>query len=190
MPIGCQATITRETARICFETAFTDKQHEKQEYRWILEIMELQWNEIGNQKCTHSKFLHKSSADISTKDYNRQCVYLKKTCLNCSLTRPTFKPAHHTPTLFVSWKESTPGNLSSSGTKTFFKRISPFWTIRRPILFSIFVAVNPGASFFTINLKQKAEKNYHTRRGCQGRKPTIMHFQTKASTKYQQNLEV
>jgi hypothetical protein len=63
----------------------------------------------------------------------------------------------HNCTLLVSWKESTPGNLSSSPTKTLFKRISPFWTILRPILFSIFVAVNPGASFFTINLNQKAE---------------------------------
>jgi hypothetical protein len=36
--------------------------------------------------------------------------------------------------------------------------ISPFCTIRRPILFSIFVTVNPGASFFTIYLKQEKKK--------------------------------
>lgn len=29
MPIGCQATITRETARICFEAAIAYKQNEK-----------------------------------------------------------------------------------------------------------------------------------------------------------------
>jgi hypothetical protein len=55
-------------------------------------------------------------------------------------------------TLLMSWNELMPGNRSSSGTNTLFKTMSPFWTILRPILFSIFVAFRPGAPFRTMNL--------------------------------------
>lgn len=66
-------------------------------------------------------------------------------------------------TFFVSWNEFMPGNLSSSGINTFLRRISPFCTILNPILFSILVALKPGAPFFTINLQ--AEKGITISRG-------------------------
>jgi hypothetical protein len=46
-----------------------------------------------------------------------------------------------------------PDSLSSSGTNTLLRIILPFETILSPILFSIFVALRPGALFFTINLE-------------------------------------
>jgi hypothetical protein len=60
-------------------------------------------------------------------------------------------------TFFMSWNELMPGILSSSGTNTLSRTMSPFCTILSPILFSIFVAFRPGAPFFTINL----EEAYH-----------------------------
>ena len=63
-------------------------------------------------------------------------------------------------TLFISRNELMPGNLSSSGTNTLFKTMSPFCTILSPILFSIFVAFRPGAPFFTINLDQMYQIQY------------------------------
>lgn len=84
-------------------------------------------------------------------------IYIYK-CINIEETHHHWCVLlHHT--LLVSWKELTPGNLSSSGTKTCFKIISPFWTMRKPILFSIFVAFSPGTFFFTIYLKQKYKKH-------------------------------
>jgi hypothetical protein len=52
-------------------------------------------------------------------------------------------------TLFVSWKELTPGRRAESSTKQLVSVMSAFWTQRSAILFSILVVLRPGVPFRT-----------------------------------------
>ena len=67
--------------------------------------------------------------------------------------------------LFVSWKDSTPGRRSSSGTNASTRVMSPFCTMRSPILFSILVTRNPGVVLWTTKLTSATTDTTTLRRG-------------------------
>lgn len=149
MPIGCQATITRETARTYNN-----------------------WTKARWHLTRHDKYYD---------EYSRTSLSIHwQNSRNCKWKSAQSNVTFMVYTLLVSWKELTPGSLSSSGTNTFFKRISPFWTIRKPILFSILVALSPGAFFFTIYLKQRENIQHMTWLCPDNNNPYIL-AQTKAN---------
>jgi hypothetical protein len=67
MPIGCQATIIRETARICFESTITDEQHENQGKNMNTESITTLTKKLETSNTTDSRT---KALQISRKEYH------------------------------------------------------------------------------------------------------------------------